>query len=233
MQAVIPAAGRGSRMGALTSTRPKGLVPVAGRPLIEYAMAAAVRLGADRLVVVTGYRGDELRARLGATHAGRPIRYVEQPERRGLADAVAKAGTALEGDFLLVNGDNVFGEGLDDGRRELFDDDGALLVEVADRKTARRTGVVEVGGDHVVRAGERPEEPSTTLVTTGVYALPAEAVHACHLVTPSDRGECELADAVDLLVRAGYRIRAVPFDGERVNVNTPADLTRADRLVDA
>ncbi|MFW6448718.1 MAG: sugar phosphate nucleotidyltransferase [Halobacteriota archaeon] len=232
MQAVIPAAGRGTRLGALTARRPKGLVPVDGRPLIEHALEAAIQLGADELVVVIGYRGAAIRDHLGGAYGGRPVRYVEQPNPVGLADAVARAGAALEGDFVVVNADNVFsGElgGLRD--RLLTTADGALLVETADAATARTTGVVDVADGRVVGVRERPDEPMSSLVTTGIYALPLDAVHACHLVTPSDRGERELAAAIDLLCRAGYHVEAIRFEGVRVNVNTPTDLGRAAAIL--
>jgi dTDP-glucose pyrophosphorylase len=77
---------------------------------------------------------------------------------------------------------------------------------------------------------EKPAEPSSTLVTTGCCVLPADIFHACALCRPSAEGEYQLSEAVGLLLRAGYEVETVRL-GERVNVNTPADVERASGLV--
>ncbi|TKX52712.1 sugar nucleotidyltransferase, partial [Halorubrum sp. SP3] len=74
------------------------------------------------------------------------------------------------------------------------------------------------------------DDPPSTLVMTGCYLLPADVFHACALVQPSAEGEYQLNEAVGLLVRAGYEIETIHL-GERVNVNTPADVEQAARLV--
>ena len=88
MEAVIPAAGRGSRLGTLTADRPKGLVEIAGRPLLASVFDRAVEAGADELVVVIGYEGAQIVERFGDSFRETPITYVHQRERRGLAHAV-------------------------------------------------------------------------------------------------------------------------------------------------
>ncbi|WP_233255116.1 sugar phosphate nucleotidyltransferase [Halopenitus persicus] len=112
MQVVVPAAGRGSRLGALTADRPTGLVAVAGRPLLAHVVDRAIGAGADELVVVIGYEGTRIVDRFGDVYEGTPITYVHQRERRGLAHAVLQAAPHVSGSFLVVNGDNVFAESL-------------------------------------------------------------------------------------------------------------------------
>lgn len=233
MQAVIPAAGRGTRMGELTADRPKALVHVGGKPLVTYAFDAAIEAGVAELVVITGYHGEQLRRHVGTRYRDRPVAYAHQAEPRGLADAVAQATHHLDGPFLVVNGDNVVVESLESVVRPVRtgEADGALLVDRADHAEAAATGVVETREGQVVRVREKPDRPPTTTITTGVYLLPEVAVHACHLVEPGDRGEVELADAVSLLVSAGYRLDAVSATGPRINVNTPADVERAERIL--
>lgn len=82
---------------------------------------------------------------------------------------------------------------------------------------------------HVVELVEKAKEPPSSLVTTGVYALPRSTFDACREITPSDRGEYELVDAVDRLRRQGATVRAVEFDGWRVNVNTVSDLETTEQ----
>ena len=235
MDAVIPAAGRGSRLGALTTDRPKGLVDVAGRPLLAYALNAAVEAGVDELLVVIGYEGAQIVDRFGDTFEGVPITYVHQPEQLGLGHAVAQAEPYVDGQFLVVNGDNVFREGVR-GAVEAAEEpgvDGVLGVETVSREVARTTGVIRRDdAGRVVGIVEKPAEPPSTLVTTGCYVLPPETFHALALVRPTAEGEIQLSEAVGLLCRAGFAIETVRL-GERVNVNTPADVARAAALLSA
>lgn len=233
MDAVIPAAGRGSRLGALTDDRPKGLVDVGGRPLLAYALDAAVEAGVDRLVVVVGYEAAAIVERFGDAFSGVPITYVHQRERRGLGHAVAQARETVTGSFLVVNGDNVFREGVTPAVEAAREPgvDGVLAVETVSREVARTTGVIRTDeSGRVVGVVEKPAEPPSTLATTGCYVLPPETFHALALAQPTAEGEVQLSEAVGLLCRAGVAIETARL-GERVNVNTPADIERAAALV--
>lgn len=228
---IIPAAGEGSRLGGLTDDRPKPLVEVAGRPLIRHAIETLSSLGVDEVVVVIGYRGEAIVEHLGDGAAGVPLTYVHQRERHGLAHAIELAMEITTGPAVVHNADNIF-ERPPTGAIEPVTNgpaDGTVVVEEVSRAAAGEAGVVEVEDERITRLVEQPADPPSTTATTGVYVLPAAVAHACSLVRPGPTGERELTAAVDLLVRAGYDIRAIPVDGWRSNVNTPADLERAER----
>ncbi|MDB9235511.1 sugar phosphate nucleotidyltransferase [Halorubrum ezzemoulense] len=232
MDALIPAAGRGTRLGERTETQPKGLVEVAGRPLLAHVFETAVEAGAEKLVVVIGYEGAQIVDHFGDAFAGVPITYVHQRERLGLGHAVLQAEPHIDGPFLLLNGDNVFAGSVAPAvaAATIEGVDGVLAVEEVSTAEASSTGVLELDGDRVTGLVEKPDDPPSTLVTTGCYALPGDVFHACALAQPSAEGEYQLSEAVGLLVRAGYDIETVRL-GERVNVNTPADIEQAARLV--
>jgi len=90
MDAVMPAAGRGSRLGELTADGPKGLVDVAGRPLLAHVFETAVEAGADELIVIVGYEAGWIVDQFGDTFEDVPIMYVHQRERLGLGHAVLR-----------------------------------------------------------------------------------------------------------------------------------------------
>ncbi|MFC7227476.1 sugar phosphate nucleotidyltransferase [Salinirubellus salinus] len=230
MQAVVPAAGRGSRLGALTADRPKPLVPVGGTPLVEHvldALAPAV----SEYVVVVGYRGDRLRSHLGDRYADCPVTYVEQAEPRGLADALLCAAPAVDGPFLHCNADNVFAADLSRlaTHREATDADAVLLTERVSEDVARETGVL-VRDEAGLRVVEKPDDPPSLEVQTGAFAFSPAVFDACRAVDPSARGEYELSDAVTRLARDG-RVETLTLaaDEWRVNVNTAADIAAAER----
>lgn len=232
MQALVPAAGRGSRLAPLTDDRPKGLVEIAGRPLLTYVFDAAIDAGAESIVVVIGYKGEQIKDTFGETYRGVPLTYVSQDDRLGLAHAVLQARPVIEGPILLLNGDNVFVDGVKPAidRFAAADVDAVLGVEEVSESVARTTGVLETVDGTVVDIVEKPDDPPSRLVTTGCYVLPPEIVHACALLRPTAEGEYQLSEAVGLLAHAGYTIETVSL-GPRVNVNRPADLDRAEAIL--
>ena len=241
VKAVVPAAGEGTRLRPLTDERPKGLVEIDGRPLLSYVFDrlvdlddADVALEIEEVVVVTGYRGEQIREVYSDAYRGTSLTYVTQEPRRGLADAVFQAADHVDSTFVVLNGDNVFGAGLAEvlERHERTEASGTIVVERSSVEAARTTGVVVTDGeDEVERIVEKPDEPPTTLTTTGCYVLPPALFEVRDRLAPSDRGEYELADAIEHLIDAGHRFRALECDDWRVNVNAPADVERVERLL--
>jgi glucose-1-phosphate thymidylyltransferase len=221
-------------MGSLTDRKPKPLVDVAGQPLLARCFETLRQVGVTEFVVVVGYRMDAVVGHFGDDYEGVPITYVHQRQQEGLAHAVLCAEATISDDFVVLNGDNVLEVNVAEAvtRQQRSTVDAVLLAdEVADDE-ARTTGVLETASNGTVTSVvEKPDDPPSNLVTTGCYVLPEEVFHACHLVRPSPRGEYEFSDAIDLLASAGASVETVMLDGWRVNVNTPADVDRAERLL--
>src|SRR6056297_849679 len=98
--AVVLAAGEGRRLAPLTHRRPKPMVPVANRPLLEHVVSAIAEAGVDRIVLVVGHRQERIRTHFGDGDAWNvTIEYVEQSTRLGTAHAVAQAEAAVDGPF--------------------------------------------------------------------------------------------------------------------------------------
>ena len=113
MQAVVLAAGKGTRLRPLTNDKPKVLVEVDGTPLIEDLFDNLLAIGATELVVV-GYKAEQIIDRYGDEYDGVPITYTHQREQLGLAHAILQAEPHIDGDFMLMLGDNVFRGNLGD-----------------------------------------------------------------------------------------------------------------------
>lgn len=234
MQGLVPAAGAGTRLRPLTADRPKGLVQVGDRPLLTHVFETLVDLGVGELVVVVGYRGEQIRDHYGAAFEGTPLTYVTQSERLGLAHAVACASDALSGDVLLLNGDNVCDADLQAvvERHRETEAVATVPVERVSRERAVAAGVFEVDADGmVVGVQEKPEEPPSRLIPRGFYALDERVVRACQAVSTGHTGEQELSTALDSLLAEGHAIETVPLAGWCLNVNTAADVAAAERRV--
>lgn len=234
MDGVVLAAGEGTRMRPLTAEQPKALVTVAGQPLLEHAFDALLSVGVDRLVVVIGYRGGDIVNRYGDGYDGTPIEYAEQTDRLGTADALRQAMPVVEAPFVVLHGDNVCRANLDGvvDRHRATDAAATLLVEDVSREQARTTGVVETDDGRVTGLVEKPDDPPSTLVNRGFYAVGPEVGPALDRIEPSARGEYEITDAVDDLLGRGHRVETVELAGWCHNVNEPADRERVAKKLD-
>ncbi|MFP9193584.1 UTP--glucose-1-phosphate uridylyltransferase AglF [Natrialbaceae archaeon A-CW1-1] len=236
MQAVVLAAGKGTRLRPLTEDKPKALVEVDGKPLLEDVFDNLLEIGATELIVVVGYMKEKIIERYGDVYEGVPITYAHQREQLGLAHAILQAEPHIEDDFVLMLGDNIFRANLGDviNRQQEERADAAFLVEEVPWEEASRYGVLDTNGyGEVVEVMEKPDDPPSNLVMTGFYTFTPAIFHACHLVQPSDRGEYELPDAIDLLIQSGRTIDAIRMDGWRIDVGYPEDQEKAEeRLQD-
>jgi dTDP-glucose pyrophosphorylase len=234
VKGIVLAAGEGTRMRPLTADRPKGLVEVAGRPLLSHCFEALLDVGVTELVVVVGYRGGRIRDHYGNRFEGVPVTYVRQAERTGSAHALLAAADHVDGDAVVMNGDNVCAANLDAvvERHRDADADATLLVETVDAEMATRTGVVERDADGTPTGMvEKPETvPGDRAdVTRGFRVVTPRVLDACREIEPSATGEYELAAAVDRLLRRGGRVEAVELEGWCHNVNAPADVRAVER----
>ncbi|MFC6838526.1 UTP--glucose-1-phosphate uridylyltransferase AglF [Halomarina ordinaria] len=232
MQAVVLAAGKGTRLRPLTDEKPKGLVEVDGDPILTHCFDRLLDLGATEFVVVVGYRKEDIIDYYGDSYGDVPITYCHQREANGLAHALLTTEEYIDDDFMLILGDNVFEANLADVVRRQTEErtDAAFLVEEVPYEDASRFGVC-ITNDYgeITEVVEKPDDPPSNLVMTGFYTFSPAIFHACHLVQPSDRGEYELSDAVDLLIRSGRTIDAIPLDGWRIDVGYPEDRDEAER----
>jgi bifunctional UDP-N-acetylglucosamine pyrophosphorylase/glucosamine-1-phosphate N-acetyltransferase len=220
MQAVVLSAGTGTRMRPLTDTIPKPMLPVAERPICGHVAHDAVAAGADELVFVVGYEAETVRDYFGAEYKGVPVSYVEQEQRRGTADALRVARETLDGDFAVLNGDNLYDA---DSLRELFASGPAVgATRVAEPSNY---GVLDVADGVVTGIVEKPEDPPSSLVNAGAYVFPAETREWLD-VAESDRGEYEITDVLARVIRE-RAVTPVEFD-HWLDVGRPWELLEAN-----
>lgn len=166
MQAVILAAGQGKRMQPLTFERPKPLIEVAGKPLIEHVIDA-LPTEIDEVIVIVGYKGDMIKKHLGTSYGGHTITYVFQWMPAGTAHALSIARPFLSGRFLLLNADDIHGA---PALAEMVKHPLSLLV--SPHPTPEKFGVVTKKADGTLDSIiEKPEQPVGNLVSTGAMVL--------------------------------------------------------------
>ncbi|WP_122089262.1 UTP--glucose-1-phosphate uridylyltransferase AglF [Halalkalicoccus subterraneus] len=232
MKAVVLAAGKGTRLRPLTEDKPKAMVEVDGKPLVAHCFDRLAELGAEEFVVVVGYMKEHIIEHFGDSYRDIPITYTHQREQLGLAHALLSVEEHIDDDFMLMLGDNIFNANLADVVRRQQEErtDAAFLVEEVPYEEASRYGVCDTNDfGEITEVIEKPEDPPTNLVMTGFYTFSPAIFHACQLVQPSNRGEYEISEAIDLLIRSGRTIDAIGLDGWRIDVGYPEDRDEAEK----
>ncbi|WP_101298281.1 bifunctional sugar-1-phosphate nucleotidylyltransferase/acetyltransferase [Halegenticoccus soli] len=219
MQAVILAAGQGTRIRPLSETIPKPMLPVADRPIVAHVADAALQGDADELIFVVGYLDDQVREYFGEEYAGVPVRYVEQEEQLGTADAVNAAREWIDGTFAVLNGDNLYDP---ESVAELFERAPSIGAFTVDNPT--NYGVLSTNGDTVTAIVEKPADPPTNLANAGAYIFPEDAREYLD-VPESERGEHEITDVVERVIDH--------HDVTAVTVDRWLDVGRAWELLEA
>jgi len=220
MQAVVLAAGEGTRMRPLTVNTPKPMLPVADRPLVAHTADTAIEAGADELIFVVGYEADAVREYFGDSYRGVPVSFAIQEEQLGTADAVDAASKYLDGPFAVLNGDNLYDE---QSLTALFD--AAPSIAAYRVPDPSNYGVLSTEGDIVTAIVEKPADPPTKLANAGAYVFPAEAREWLD-VPMSDRGEREITDVVTQVIEE-HGVTAVEVD-RWLDVGRPWELLEAN-----
>ncbi|VVB51470.1 Bifunctional protein GlmU [uncultured archaeon] len=221
MDAVVLAAGEGKRLHPLTLTRPKPMIPVAGKPILAWVLDGLKKAGVKKAVVVVGYRREIIEGYFGSSYDGVTLEYVVQKKQTGTGDAVARAEGRVKGDFLVVNGDVIVDSSDVKAFAAVKGGDAALCVsEVQDPS---RFGVVEVVGGRIKSLVEKPERPKSNLVNAGLYRFNEDVFKRLSSVGTSPRGEIELTDAVRDIIKDGD-VKAYRLVNKPLEVGLPWDM---------
>jgi glucose-1-phosphate thymidylyltransferase len=197
MQAIILAAGEGIRVRPLTRSRPKAMIPVANRPIIEYVIDALLKNGIRDIVVVVGYRKEQVTRFLNGLEV--PIDVVIQEKQLGTAHALQCAESKINGDFLVLPGDNYIDA---QSIERIKNTSNAILVK--EHPNPSNFGVVLQKNGVVTEIVEKPEHSPSFLVSTGIYSL--KKSFFSHI-----RGN-DITDVISEMIHAGEQILAVPAD---------------------
>lgn len=195
MQAVILAAGKGTRIFPLAQNKPKPLIRVANKPVLQHNLDQLLGL-VEEAIIIVGYKKDMIIQHFGDAYKSIKITYVVQEQQQGTGQAVLLAEPFIKEKFLVINGDDLF------SRRDLeavSRYDAALLVKYKDDPSAFGAVVIEQG--LVKDVVEKSKQIVSHFVSTGLYCFPSDIFSLLRNLKPSVRGEYELTDAVKELAQ--------------------------------
>jgi glucose-1-phosphate thymidylyltransferase len=235
MKGVLLSGGTGSRLRPITHTGPKQLVPVANKPVLEYAIEDLREAGVTEIGVVLGNKGrDEIQGLLGdGSDYGVDITYIVQGNPLGLAHAAGCARDFVgDDDFVMYLGDNILKSGVTELVESFEAGDygaGIALQEVDDPGAF---GIADVDDEgNVTELIEKPDDPPTNLALIGMYVFSPAVFDTIDDLEPSWRGELEITDAIQRLLEDGSEIDSHVVTGWWKDTGKPEDILEANRLV--
>jgi NDP-sugar pyrophosphorylase family protein len=235
MQGVILAAGHGSRLQPITLTRSKAMVPILGKPIVERVMEDLLANGVDDFILVVSTRDRYItnyfrrESKLEAD-----VRFVYQPERQGMANALQCAAPLISQDFILSACDNLIsaehvGQMLDAWQRSPRPNAVLTLMPVEQERLGS-VGIVELDGSWVTRIVEKPkpEDAPSNISSLPLYCFSRHILDYLPEVSLSPRGEYELQDAIQMLIERDGNVYGLTIY-HRLTLTSPADLLAINR----
>lgn len=239
MKAIILAAGRGKRLKGVTEPVNKCMLKFNARHLIEYSLESASLSNVDEIIIVVGYRAEDIINTFGIEYEKTRIRYVFQEDQTGLVNAIEQCREILNGaDFILHLADEL----LINPRpmemiREFQDRDLFVMcgvTRVENRNLIKNTYSVIYDRDtgQVYRLIEKPRNPFNDIMGTGNCIFRNEILNLIQF-TPIHhvRKEKELPDLVQCAIDDGMAVQLFFVAAQYININTPEDIELAERLM--
>ncbi len=233
MKALITAGGHGTRLRPITHTQNKHLIPIANKPILDYALEYVKEAGITDVGIITNKDGREVKAVYGdGSERGLKITYIPQEAPNGLADCIRIAQPFLNGDsFVFYLGDNIIVGGIKRFIDEFERSNSNCHLVLSRVPDPERFGVPEIKGNKIVAIEEKPESPKSEFAVTGIYIYDKNIFDAVNSIAPSARGELEISDANQYLLDKNLNVTFSEITGWWKDTGKPNDLLEANRLV--
>ncbi len=202
MKAVVLAAGEGKRLRPLTNTRPKVMIELAGRPVIEHLLRELKGAGIREAVLVVKYMKERVMNHLEyGRRLGMKISYVEQGEKYGTAAAFLTAEKEIGGEpFLGIAGDIVTEAAAI--RKLIKGHSGRMTIGLKRVKEASQYGVATLHKGLVTGFEEKPARPKSSLANASMYVMEPSAFMDMRGLESSERGETEITDLIRMYAKS-------------------------------
>ena len=236
MIGVILAAGEGQRLRPLTLTRPKHMIPVGGKPILEHLVNAVRAAGIKEILVVVGYKAETIKEYFGnGSEFGVSINYVNQKRILGTADAIASVKKHVNEDFLVVNGDLLSSSDAIKSVIKMHEKVKSIATLAAVKvEKPEQYGVLKVKDGRLTDIIEKPSSKtsSSNLVNAGIYLFSIEIFDFIEQTKISKRGELEITDSIHLIVKNGKTVAVTEIPSDSwLDIGRPWDLLDANMRV--
>jgi glucose-1-phosphate thymidylyltransferase len=232
MDMLILCGGYATRLGDIAYFTPKQLLPLSGRPVIDYIFESAAALDIDRIIVSTNSKfADQFEYWLKLKRAAgysKPIELIVEQTRtngeklgalKGMQYAIKKAN--VTGDLMVVAGDNFYNFPLARmlSHYKKYGKPTIAIFDIKSKEESRRFGVVTVESNRITSFEEKPKEPKSTLVSTGIYLFPKDALEKLDGYIQAGTNTDNLGSFLQWLISGG-EVHGLTYVGEWFDIGT-------------
>jgi bifunctional UDP-N-acetylglucosamine pyrophosphorylase/glucosamine-1-phosphate N-acetyltransferase len=222
MKAVILAAGDGKRLRPLSETRPKAMLPVAGKPILHHLLEEARKAGISEAVVIVRHLKERITEYFSKNDCGVKLEFLEQGAENGTGAALLCAKGRITDTFMVLAGDIVTDSSVI--KSVIAAHDGGISVALKKVPNPHEYGVAELSNGRISLFEEKPKHPKSDLANLSVYCMEPAVFRELESLGKSERGEHEL---VNLFTGA----RGVVVDGYWRDIAYPWNLLEANEHV--
>lgn len=221
LSALIMAGGKGERLRPMTLTRPKPLLEIEGKAIIDYNIEALARVGVDEVVVSTAYLAEQLDEHFSKPVAGISVRTMREENPRGTIGALADALPTLTNDTVLVmNSDLLTDIALDEMYMQHRQENADITIAAIPYTVSVPYAILSTEGSSVTSLQEKPTY--SLYANGGIYMISKEVA----AMVPSDR-RYDATDLIADVIASGKKVVYFPINGTWIDVGTPADFRHA------
>ena len=236
MKGIILHGGHGTRLRPLTHTGPKQLLPIANKPMSQYALEDFRNAGIIDIGIIIGdVYPEKVKEYYGnGENFGVKITYIYQDKPRGISHAIKLCKDFVGNDkFIVYLGDNILRKGLVDYKNKFESSSTDALILLCKVDNPSKFGVAEIDSDSntIKKIIEKPSKPNSDLAVIGVYFLTPKIFGIIDKLKPSARGELEITEALQLLMDENNSIQYETVTGWWKDTGTPEDILHANQLV--
>jgi len=235
MRGVILHGGAGTRLRPITHNGPKQLIPIANKPMSQYALEYLVDSGIRDIAIILGdlypqkvkdYYGD-------GTKFGCRIEYIEQGKPLGIAHAISLTRDFVDGDrFVVVLGDNLISDSIERFAKDFNGSDLDAFLLLSHTSHPQDFGIARTSDEgKIIELVEKPINPPSDLAVTGIYFFSPVIYDHINRLKPSKRGEYEITEAIQSLINDGRNVGYDIITGWWKDTGTVDDILAANRLV--
>jgi glucose-1-phosphate thymidylyltransferase len=235
MRGVILHGGAGTRLRPITHNGPKQLIPIANKPMSQYALEYLVDSGIRDIAIILGdlYPQKVKDYYADGSKFGCRIEYIEQGKPLGIAHAISLTKDFVNGDrFIVVLGDNLVSDSIERFAKNFNGSDFDAFLLLSHTSHPRDFGIARTSDEgKIVELIEKPKEPPSDLAVTGIYFFSPQIYDHISKLNPSKRGEYEITEAIQSLINAGGNVGYDIITGWWKDTGTVDDILAANRLL--
>ena len=236
MKGIILHGGHGTRLRPLTHTGPKQLLPIANKPMSQYALEDFREAGITDIGIIIGdVYPEKVKEYYGnGENFGVKISYIYQDKPKGISHAIKLCEEFVGNDrFVVYLGDNILRKGLVDYKNNFESSSNDAMILLCKVDDPSRFGIAEIDSESkkIKKIIEKPSEPKSDLAVIGVYFLTPKIFSIIDKLKPSARGELETTEALQLLMEENNSLQYETVTGWWKDTGTPEDILHANQLV--